>query len=83
MPLPPNWKRSNKNYSNAGARKQMASKGEPIPRYSRLKWLERCARREREDIDYWVKLGFSRAYLEQEMERLRSGAGFGNLARRG
>lgn len=83
MTVPENWKRSNNDYSNAGARKQAASKGEPIPRDSRRMFLDRCARREREDIDYWESLGFDRRYLEEEMRKLHLGAGFGNLARKG
>lgn len=77
-----NWGRSNKDYSKKGNSKQTNVKGDPPPGVSREKFLQRCAERRRRDIAFWESLGFSRRYLEDEMEKLKVGASFGNIARR-
>lgn len=81
--MKPGWGKTDKEYSVKGNSLQTNVKGDPPPGVSRQKWRERCARREKEDIDFWESLGFSRPYLEAEMRALRTRAGFANLAHRG
>lgn len=77
------WKRSNKEYSKAGNRAGKPLKGEPTALESRKLWELRVARRWKQDIEYWVRMGFDRMRLEDEVCGMQGGASIGSLATRG
>lgn len=76
------WGKTAKDYSERGASRQAAVKGDPPAQVSRRNSERRWADREKADIEYWVRMGVSRDQIEKELEQLKAGAGTGNLARK-